>query len=112
MAMVFQIAQYRNGCTQYHTVFQYVIIWKNLQVFTICHQSSTKFCVSSTQQRDTKDVKIFVDWFHLHSSLSYSENDKLVSIGTGEVADSMVNYDKAYTIGIKAAYEVTGKEFT
>ena len=66
----------------------------------------------TSQQRDTKDVKIFVDWFHLHSPLSYSEKDNLVSIGSGEVADSLVNCDKAYTIGIKAAGEVTGKEFT
>ena len=85
-----------------HAIPYCIPICHYLEEFTGVHPMSTKHHKDlrlTTQQRDTKDVKIFVDWFHLHSPLSYSEKDKLVSIGTGEVADSMDNCAKAYTIG-------------
>ena len=46
-----------------------------LEEFARVHPTSSeqhKDLRHTTQQRDTKDVKIFVDWFHLYSPLSYS----------------------------------------
>ena len=65
---------------------------------------------SSTAQ-DAKKYGTFLNWLQLHSPLSYTENDGLVSISSGVVVDKAANADQAYDIGKAAAVAMTGHSY-
>ena len=66
----------------------------------------------NTQSRDNRDRDIFVQWLQAHSPFAGYEQDRLVSLSTGIVADASVNCDDPVSIGQAAASQMTGKKFT
>jgi len=86
-----------------------------LEKFTGVHTATPeqhKDLRPSTQAKYATDHGIFVQWLKVHPPFAGYQPDRLVSLSTGVVADISVNCDDAVNIGLAAASQMSGKQFT
>ena len=94
-----------------HSLPYRVLVCDALESFTGIHSCSSeqhKDLRVSTTTKDTRDYSVFSQWLLEHLSFSYTDYDAIMSVATGAVADKQVNYDEAYSIGLKAAGRIDG----
>ena len=65
----------------------------------------------SRQFHDEKHLHIMQNWLRFHSPFQERFNG-LVSLGTGIIADDLVNCDTAKSIGLKEMHDMDGKKFS
>ncbi|XP_064093841.1 uncharacterized protein LOC135206352 [Macrobrachium nipponense] len=65
----------------------------------------------SRQFNDGKHLQILQNWLRSHSPFQETFSG-LVSLGTGIIADDLVNCDTAKSIGLKVMHDMDGKKFS
>ena len=73
---------------------------------------STQNCYHTLQghiQGPFKDYNTFVLWLEVHFPISDEDHESLVCIANGVVGGKNVNADNAFSLGVKAASDMTGK---
>ena len=98
-----------------HALPQCVPTCDALEEFTGVHTGTSeqhKDLRPSTLTRDDKDLDKFCQWLLVHPPFAGYQQDRLVSLSTGVVADATVNCDDAINVGHAAAAKITGKGFT